>query len=275
MDFKVVLLLDQMVSFPGGALRSQYPKVSQLMLSKPTDSSSNLRSRLKREGYLFFRNFIRLDLISEAREVAIRLCREAGFAVKSDKKLGDRFIGTYDHKEFDILRERCVRTWVHSPSYKKIILDTKVIDLLALILEDRPFPHPNPLSKLGRIVPPGRYFGEMKAHQDLHYLEGPNEFYSMWVPCGDCPVELGALAILSGSHVHGFLEHSELGVEIPGASQLWLTSDYSAGDMLLFHSCTIHKPLPNLTEDTIRLALDFRYCGASQLLKTVSDNLGK
>ena len=40
---------------------------------------------------------------------------------------------------------------------------------------------------------------------------------------------------------------------------VWYSTDYEIGDTLLFPALTIHRALPNTTEDKLRLSLDNRY----------------
>jgi hypothetical protein len=39
----------------------------------------------------------------------------------------------------------------------------------------------------------------------------------------------------------------------------WVTTDYSIGDVVLFHSHTVHAALHNASEVFMRLSVDFRY----------------
>jgi hypothetical protein len=39
----------------------------------------------------------------------------------------------------------------------------------------------------------------------------------------------------------------------------WAVGDYRLGDAIFFHGQTVHRPLPNQTEVSIRLSCDFRY----------------
>ena len=79
-------------------------------------------------------------------------------------------------------------------------------------------------------------------HQDFVHIQGSTETYSCWMPLGDCPRELGGLSVLAGSHQQGVFEyHPELGaggmgVDAEYLTGEWLTTDYRAGDALIFHS---------------------------------------
>ena len=43
------------------------------------------------------------------------------------------------------------------------------------------------------------------------------------------------------------------------AGGAWLCDDFELGDFIVFHSHTIHKALPNVTKDRLRLSTDNRY----------------
>ncbi len=91
--------------------------------------------------------------------------------------------------------------------------------------------------------------------------------YSCWTPLGACPIALGGLAVWPGSHTRGFLDHSVhhpgavggSGVPVDPAEAIWHTTDFEPGDALFFHAFTIHKALPNLSGDRLRLSTDNRY----------------
>jgi ectoine hydroxylase-related dioxygenase (phytanoyl-CoA dioxygenase family) len=40
---------------------------------------------------------------------------------------------------------------------------------------------------------------------------------------------------------------------------MWHTGDFGVGDALFFHSYTIHKAMPNLTSNQLRVSTDNRY----------------
>jgi hypothetical protein len=39
----------------------------------------------------------------------------------------------------------------------------------------------------------------------------------------------------------------------------WRTGDLAEGDILLFSALTLHRALPNLSMDRLRVSVDFRY----------------
>ncbi len=70
-----------------------------------------------------------------------------------------------------------------------------------------------------------------------------------------------------GTHRRGFLDHSVhhpgavggCGVPVDPSEATWHTTDFAPGDALFFHAFTIHKALPNLSGDRLRLSTDNRY----------------
>ena len=104
------------------------------------------------------------------------------------------------------------------------------------------------------------------VHQDFVHFQGCFETYTFWAPVGDCPIELGPLALIPGSHKVGRVmrPHFSLGagaLAIPEKEQTgeWACSDFEVGDSLIFPSLTVHQALPNVTEDRMRVSLDNRY----------------
>ncbi len=79
---------------------------------------------------------------------------------------------------------------------------------------------------------------------------------------------MGGLAIARGSHRQGvrdFTVSNGAGAMevIDPLEGSWVTGPLEAGDVLIFHSLTVHKGLPNLTE-RLRVSLDNRYQRASE-----------
>ena len=106
-------------------------------------------------------------------------------------------------------------------------------------------------------------------HQDFVHFQGSYDNLTCWTPVGDCPSELGGLAVLGGSHkVKRVLEHhfslgaGSLHVDPSEHEELedkWFSTNYQVGDTLIFPALTIHMALPNVTEDRLRVSLDNRY----------------
>ena len=97
-------------------------------------------------------------------------------------------------------------------------------------------------------------------HQDFQPVRGAPDTWTAWVPYGDCDAALGGLAVAEGSGARGWLpvgaDHETVMVD---AQARWAWSPMTAGDVLLFHSLTVHQGVDNTSGDRIRLAGSFRY----------------
>jgi hypothetical protein len=110
-------------------------------------------------------------------------------------------------------------------------------------------------------------------HQDFVHFQGHFDNLTAWAPIGNCPIELGGLAVIPGSHkVAKVLDHhfalgaGGLNIDVdketarhPEITGGWYTTNYEVGDCLIFPALTIHKALPNVTQDQMRASLDNRY----------------
>jgi ectoine hydroxylase-related dioxygenase (phytanoyl-CoA dioxygenase family) len=82
----------------------------------------------------------------------------------------------------------------------------------------------------------------------------------VWTPLGDCDAELGGLAIARGSNRRGLLEDGGVrSWQLLDDSTEWIWNPFKCGDVVMFHSLTIHRGRDNVTEDRIRLATSARY----------------
>jgi hypothetical protein len=102
-----------------------------------------------------------------------------------------------------------------------------------------------------------------QPHQDAHYVRTGNFFVTVWVPLGDCPLELGPLAVLPGSHRRGLLPHHGSGIYDGGCDveegTVWRTTGFAIGDAVVLMPTTIHRSVPNRSGDRLRLSVDLRY----------------
>lgn len=101
-------------------------------------------------------------------------------------------------------------------------------------------------------------------HQDYFYINGSPETWTAWVPIGNCPISLGSLAVLPGSHREGLLPvHAADGAGGHACDcteqQAWVAADMQAGDVLCIHSHVIHQGQDNQTDNACRLSVDLRF----------------
>jgi hypothetical protein len=227
------------------------------LLSSPAE----LAARLKQDGYLFFRGLMNPDGLLQVRRDILTLCKEHGW-LDAAAPLMD---GIYSGIPFpDYTRE-------YMPLYRKLLKlesfnhfskSAEIVSLFARVLQSEILVHPRNIS---RISFPRHYSFTTQPHQDFFYIRGTPETYTAWIPAGDCPRDLGGLALVEGSHKLGFLKHEPAigaggnGVKTENIGRRWLSTDYRAGDVVIMHSHTVHGALDNHTERRLRISLDYRY----------------
>lgn len=122
-----------------------------------------------------------------------------------------------------------------------------------------------PLTRCGdivRVVLPGAI--PTPAHQDYHYIAHSTDLWTAWLPLTPCPAALGPIAVVDRSHRGGPLRHdaeqhgAHPGVTLRG-DEPWCSGELQPGDVLLFHSLTVHGALTNRSKNTARLSVDYRF----------------
>lgn len=141
-----------------------------------------------------------------------------------------------------------------------------LVAVAADVLEEEVLVHPR---KIFRVSPADDPKFVTPPHQDFRLIQGTVDVLTAWMPLGDCPDALGGLKVLAGSHVEGLRPCRTVvatgGVACDAADDdpRWRSTDFQAGDVLFFHSLTVHGAKPNRT-DHLRLSADFRYQARSQ-----------
>lgn len=239
-----------------------------------TDADA-LRARIDNEGYLFFKGKGPKDKLLAARRDVTALLARAGWIDKADPMAG-RWSGAGPFTEGEQAYMDVYREVVNAPSFLAVPQDEAFLSLMNRILGGEAMCH---RLRIGRITFPNNTTQTTAAHQDFHYIRGTPATYTVWQPLGDCPLDLGPLSVLPNSHAQGFIEHREdrskkyasMGLEdsqIPGDD--WRVNDFELGDFVMFHSYTIHKAMPNLTKDKLRLSTDNRYQKKGEAISPVS-----
>lgn len=141
-------------------------------------------------------------------------------------------------------------------------------NVMTMLVGEQPLIHPKPI---GRLIFPHCERLVTHPHQDYEFMGGDRECFTVWIPLHDCPVDAGPLTILEGSHRFGIQDHKRESLhvpEIPAGAAMgdgWVGGPLNAGDVLIFHSLTVHAALPNLS-DRLRISLDCRFQDARRTL---------
>lgn len=223
-----------------------------------------LRERFDDDGYLLFRKVIDAERVMHVRRKFLRTLADKGWvqpkpylmrglAVAPPVREGDdAFFDAYD--EIQKLEE--FHTLAH---------DDALLDVMRQVVGPTAFPHP---LKIARLSFPAHYEISTPPHQDYPNNQGTENLTAAWVPLGGIPNELGPLAVLRGSQRFGVLPldthlgagNRQASVPLEMLEQLrWVTTEFEAGDVLLFGSLTVHASMHNSSELFMRLSVDFRY----------------
>lgn len=230
-----------------------------------------LRAEMAERGYLFFRGVVTADVVMNVRRQVLELQREAGWIDDRDHDLMDGIVraGVQPTMEGKPDYMAVYRKVLKLPDFHALPEHPALMAVAAKLLDcETPLVHPR---RIGRMTFPNYVEATTPPHQDHFYIRGAVETYSCWMPLGDVPIELGGLAVWPGSHKRGFIEHTARFEGAVGGRGVypdelakpeepeWHTTDFRPGDALFFHSFTIHKALPNLTANRMRLSTDNRY----------------
>jgi ectoine hydroxylase-related dioxygenase (phytanoyl-CoA dioxygenase family) len=220
-----------------------------------------LRQRGEEEGYLFFAKLLEPETVLDVRRQILEVCRSHDWLdvraplMDGVAREGHLLIESGDPrwKAFycDVLKLR---------DFHALALHPTLIGMLEALFGESVLPHPR---NICRVLFPHSATFSTPPHQDHYYIGGSEHTWTGWIPCGDCPVELGGLAIVPRSHRRGFLDVHEAegaggsAVDV-GSDITWAGGEFLCGDVLIVHSLTIHQGRDNQTE-RLRLSCDFRY----------------
>ena len=223
-----------------------------------------LRARLHEDSYLYFQGVLDPDKLLDLRRQMLGVLAEHGWILGGDVLMSATVAGPAHHEDQDEFLE-VYNAVQRVEAFHRYAHDERLLEIMRQVVGDTAFPHP---LKISRLAFPGHYEVSTPPHQDYPNNQGSEELTAAWVPVGDCPRELGALAVLRGSHRYGLRPlaiHRGAGKRqaVLDPQMLedlhWVTTDFAIGDVLLFPSLTVHAALNNATEFNLRLSVDFRY----------------
>ena len=233
------------------------------------DDGPALRERMDQDGFLFFRNRIPAGPINELYDQIWQLCVDQKWVAADGQILvdppitegEDRFWAVYD----PLQKLEAFHALAHHFS---------IVEPLSRMLGEAVLVHPR---NIGRVSFPKAEYFATPPHQDFPLIQGVAETFTGWFPLMNCPAPLGGLTVLRGSHRQGLYKVRDaegaggMAIDTDALGYEWQTIDYQVGDLLLFHSHTVHKALPNVSGDQLRISVDYRYSALSKPI--VADGL--
>jgi len=228
----------------------------------------SIREELRERGYALIRGLIpACDVRRVLGEVA-KVLSDAGWLLRGHDPLeriadstaacGDpdpAFKQTYR----EIFNLESLHALPHHPTLKRV---------MKMLVGEQVLIHPKPI---GRLIFPNCENLTVHAHQDYRFMNGDPECFTVWIALHDCPIDVGPLQILEGSHLLGVINHQDENLHVPEiptevvAEGDWVGGQINAGDVLIFHSLTVHAASPNRS-DRLRVSLDCRFQNCSRAI---------
>jgi hypothetical protein len=219
-----------------------------------------LAARMARDGYLYLPGLLPREVVAGVQCEIAAIARDAGW-LRPETPLGEAvadlggFCVDPEPRYLEVLR-RVNRL----ESYHALKHHPELSGFFERMLGAPVFPHPRVLM---RNIFPDRLEYTTKAHQDYPNVQGTTEVYTAWIPLIECPPAVGGLQVARGSHTLGVLDfgigNGAGGIEIQDPLEgRWTGGPMRAGDVLVFHSLTVHKGIPNRS-DRLRMSIDCRF----------------
>ena len=223
---------------------------------------AEVKRRLDRDGFLFIRGLLPPAELEPVRLTWLRFAHDAGWVNAGGEPLEegvanlDGFYLEPQDRYMDVMHR------VYAlPEFHEIAHHPNLIGLFERVLGDDILPH---ASIIGRTIFPQRNAYTTPAHQDWIPIQGCADTYTVWIPMSDIPQDMGGLQVKAGSHLGGIYDFKPaLGagatsITDPLDESRWMQGTMRQGDVIIFHSHTVHRGRPN-TSSRLRLSIDARY----------------
>ncbi|OXS61112.1 phytanoyl-CoA dioxygenase [Cohnella sp. CIP 111063] len=228
-----------------------------------------LRARLREDGYLLLRDFHDREQVMKARRRILEKMDRMG-KLDRDTLLEEGYVADGSKTIF------MGGTNEDLPELLEVLNGERIMRFFDDLLGEQSLTYHY---KWLRAVGQGDFTG---AHYDIVYMgRGTHNLYTVWSPLGDIDYAMGGLAICLDSHNFeelkqsygskdsdrdgiGFGHYTDdplLVTERFGGQ--WATTEYRAGDVLIFGMFLMHCSLENTTNQ-YRLSVDTRYQAASE-----------
>ena len=226
-----------------------------------------LRDRFDRDGYIYIPGLLDTQPLLDLRRQIVDICADCNW-LKPDTNSMDAISWTVPkvegEEEYFEVYDRVQRL----QDFHALPHQPAMMEVMKILLGGSAFPHP---LSIARLVFPDNQAWSTPPHQDFVNNQGTQDLYALWIPLSDCPTSMGSLAFLEGSHKLGLLPleyslgdgHRQTSLSPECNSLNWLASDFKLGDLVIFHSLSIHRALPNQS-DRMRISVDYRYQAEGQ-----------
>ncbi|MFX3635669.1 MAG: phytanoyl-CoA dioxygenase family protein [Candidatus Pristimantibacillus sp.] len=252
-----------MVKVGSRELEMDGPHLTQLKDSNDIlHDVSALRERMEEDGYLLIRGFHDRDKVMDARKSILEKMDRMG-KLDRDTQLEEGIMSDGSRSIF------MGGTNEDLPYLLNVLNGDHVMQFFDNLLGEQSLTYHY---KWLRAVGKGDFTG---AHYDIVYMgRGTQNVYTVWSTLGDVGYEMGGLAICLGSHrfeklkqTYGKKDSDRDGIGHYTDDPLvitekfggkWATTEFQAGDVLIFGMFLLHCSLENTTNQ-YRISVDARY----------------
>jgi ectoine hydroxylase-related dioxygenase (phytanoyl-CoA dioxygenase family) len=219
---------------------------------------TNLSEEMHRHGYVLVRGLLPPGDLGPLLRQITHLLADAGWLLSGRDPVQRIANASAACADGDPLYKGVYEKVFQLHSFHRLPHHTILQETMRLLVGPDLFIHPK---SAARLIFPHFERGTIRAHQDHTAVGGDEQSFTAWMPLHDCPVEQGSLRIKSGSHRFGLQPTAgKTGYITSGAERGddWVGGDIHCGDLLLFHSLTVHEALPNVS-NSLRISLDCRF----------------
>jgi len=231
-----------------------------LIVSRVDEDPAALRARFQDWGYLHFKHYVRPE---KCQALLNNFVAELHPHIANDGATALPVLTGTPFVETDTIWDEVYPKIQSLEMFHAFFHDSALVALMEMVSGKDVFIYP---MKMARISTPGRVGYETPPHQDARsHVAGPT-MAGIWVALHDITAEMGRLKILPRSHTRGVRPVvtspgvGNVQCEIYPEETTWHVSDVEQGDVIIFHSCTVHAAQPNLSSHTVRMSVDTRFC---------------
>jgi ectoine hydroxylase-related dioxygenase (phytanoyl-CoA dioxygenase family) len=220
--------------------------------------SANIREEMDQHGYVMIRNLLSSDDLNPLLKDITEVLRDAGWLQPNSnpiQRVANAAAACADgDPAYKITRDRVFSLQSFHALPHHVLLQ----EVMKLLVGEQLLIHPK---SEARLIFPNFERGIIHAHQDYAAVAGDEETFTAWIALHDCPPVQGPLRILDGSHRFGLQPTAGKTGYIPPGTERgedWKGGEINAGDVLFFHSLTVHEATPNRS-NRVRVSQDCRF----------------
>jgi hypothetical protein len=231
-------------------------------------SAPDLKQQLRKSGYLFFKKLFSPEQVIKCRKQVIKTLFDLGWAIDQEQGVTAEEVHRINSPAF----YKCIGSLMRIRSLHELAYEEPLHKVMAKLLNNDPYAHPRKMVRISYPIDQNPK-DLIPAHQDICYVRGEVDTFTVWIPFGNYSIRDGGLMIAEGSHKRSLLptkanDEGRFGCqlcEIPKDEFVWRQSDFEMGDCLIFHSLTLHASAPNRS-NRFRVSLDCRFSAAAGFL---------